>query len=319
MSYAAININFDSLGEAYGFPKGYHDPSFFEVADRFMAFSQQYQFPYSIYVIGQDLEKPENRAVVKAWAKAGHEIGNHSWSHPMNLGALPLELLRPEIERAHTLITETTGIPPCGFIAPAWSTSNAVISVLLDLGYTYDTSVFPSWLMLPAMAKMALNHFGGRQFKNLLGRKDMRLWLNGPRHVYQSSGELVGSKSIYSTRQVTILPLPTNRFGVACWHTMAFVLGWPRYEKLLRSCLEEVDAFYYLVHPADLMAPKDLDPNRTSSLERMEVPLSTKLQYFERALEIILESGRTLVTMGELAKICSEKNSSIEIKDLTVI
>lgn len=106
MKYADININFDSLGEAYGFPTDYHDPSFFEVAERFMSLAQKYNFKYSIYIIGKDLEKPENQAVVKAWAEEGHEIGNHSWSHPLNLGSLPLEQLHQEVLLSHQIITK---------------------------------------------------------------------------------------------------------------------------------------------------------------------------------------------------------------------
>ena len=57
MKYTAINLNFDSLGEAYGFPYGYKDPTFFEVSERFLKVAEKYKFKYSIYVIGKDLEK----------------------------------------------------------------------------------------------------------------------------------------------------------------------------------------------------------------------------------------------------------------------
>lgn len=303
---AAININFDSLSETYGFPQDFRDPIFFQVADRFVALSEKYGFKYSIYVLGKDLEKSENRNVVRQWAKAGHEIGNHSWSHPLNLGAMPQKALREEVERAHAIIHDTVGDPPRGFIAPAWSTSSALLDILIDNGYEYDTSCFPSWLMVPALGKMALNHIGGRQFRNLWSRKDGLLWLAGPRQAYRSCGKLFSEGTCRLMPGIQVLPLPTNSFRMACWHTLVFVLGWTVYEKLLRSCLSEVESFYYLVHPADLMAPEDLDPVRSSTLERMSIPLKTKLKYLERALEIILDSGRTLVTMQELARLSSQ-------------
>ena len=96
------------------------------------------------------------------------------------------------------------------------------------------------------------------------------------------------------------MPLPTNRYRMACWHTLAFEFGWNVYEKILRSCLKEVDAFYYLIHPADLMDTRDLKSGMTH-LERLKTPLETKRKYLERSIEIILESGRKIVTMEELA------------------
>ena len=58
MKYAAMNINFDSLGEAYGFPEGWRDPSFHEVADRLLDIADRYGFKYSIYIIAKDLDGP---------------------------------------------------------------------------------------------------------------------------------------------------------------------------------------------------------------------------------------------------------------------
>ena len=55
----AIDINFDSLNENLGFPKGFKDPSFFKVFDRFLELSNKYNFKYSLYFIGKDLENPE--------------------------------------------------------------------------------------------------------------------------------------------------------------------------------------------------------------------------------------------------------------------
>src|SRR5262245_298697 len=114
MKYAAININFDSLSEALGFPQGFHDKTYFEIADRFFAIAKKYGFKYSIYVIGKDLEQAENRHAVQSWANNGHEIGNHSWSHRLNLGALPYDEMYREVKQAHDAIANTLGTSPHG-------------------------------------------------------------------------------------------------------------------------------------------------------------------------------------------------------------
>ncbi len=115
--------------------------------DRFLKIANRYQAPLSIFVVGQDLQNPEIFARVRDWSNAGHEIGNHSWSHPVNLGCLSPDKVRDEIFRTHEMILKCTGKEPTGFIAPAWSTSKALVNTLIDLDYLYDTSVFPSLLM----------------------------------------------------------------------------------------------------------------------------------------------------------------------------
>jgi len=145
----AISIHLDSLNQAYGFPKGFRDPSFFEGMDRFFQIANRYQTPLSIFVIGKDLQNPEIFSRVRDWSNAGHEIGNHSWSHPVNLGRLSPEKIRDEISRTHEIITKCIGKEPKGFIAPAWATSKLLVNTLIDLDYLYDTSVFPSLLFYP--------------------------------------------------------------------------------------------------------------------------------------------------------------------------
>lgn len=293
MKYAAININFDSIAEMYGFPESYRDPTFHEVADRFFEISDRYNFKYSIYVVGRDLEDAENRARIRDWARDGHEIGNHSWSHLLSLGALPEARLRQEVEKAHKVIAEAVGQEPRGFIAPGWSGSAVLRRILMDLGYEYDTSLFPSVLMYPFLFKVLLNHIGDRRFSTFLRRKDLHYPLVGNRMAHIDR---------WGTGRLAALPLPATRLRLACWHTTAFLFGWRRHKRLLRTCLDEIEYFYYLVHPADLVVQEDLDPARTCRFERMEYDLETKIELFTSAIEEIVNRGRKLVTMHELAE-----------------
>lgn len=96
------------------------------------------------------------------------------------------------------------------------------------------------------------------------------------------------------------MPMPTNRYRIACWHTLGFIFGWKFQQQVLRQSLRELDAFYYLIHPADLTIPQDTLPNKKLYWERLEAPLSQKMAALEQAIEIMLESGREIVTMREL-------------------
>jgi peptidoglycan/xylan/chitin deacetylase (PgdA/CDA1 family) len=295
MKYAAINLNLDSLGEAYGFPDNYKDPSFFEIADRFMMIADKYDFRYTIFVIGKDLLKPENQNKVKEWASKGHEIGNHSWSHPLNLGAMKKSEIQEEVQKAHEIIKNTINIEPKGFIAPGWSTSRKLMEVLIAMNYLYDTSVFPSIVLYPFLLKMFLNHIGDRRLLKIFHRSDLLYFLYKKRHINRQKA---------GNGEIIEMPLPTNKYRIACWHTLAFMIDIKYFLMIMRSCLKDVQAFYYLVHPADLASQDDLDPKRKIHLERLSHPLQMKLELFEKAIKEILADGRKIVTLEELSKNC---------------
>jgi hypothetical protein len=302
MKYAAININFDSIAEMYGFPKDYRDPSFLEVANRFFAISTKYGFKYSIYIVGKDLENEEKREAVKRWHADGHEIGNHSWSHRSDLGALAREEIEEEVGRAHDLISKTIGEEIRGFIAPGWSTSRDLLEVLIGMGYEYDTSSFPSWMMYAALSKVSINFIRDPRLRRVWRRRDLAYCLMGPREPYVTSGSLFGTDAGKRGRTITVLPMPTSRARIACWHTLGFMFGWRLQKMLLRQCVRTNRAFYYLVHPADLLGREDLDPSRIARFERMGTSLDEKLRRFEECIKIVVESESKIVTMRELAK-----------------
>jgi peptidoglycan/xylan/chitin deacetylase (PgdA/CDA1 family) len=298
----AISLNFDSLNEAYGFPPGYRDPSFFYVFDRLTTMCAKDGVPLSIYIVGKDLENPEHAARVRDWADWGHEIGNHSWSHHFNMASLSTSELEQEIVRAHAKITDCIGREPKGFIAPAWATSGAMIGKLLDLGYEYDTSAFPSVLLFPMIAKVAVNHWRApSKGLRMLFRKD---W-HGPFFFPNEPFYLDSHFRIHRNAEpgaLLVLPLPARtRFTPAIWHTLGFMVGWGPVFKGVRGLAGRV-GFYYLIHPADFLSPDDLDPRYRQSLARMNVPLDQKLALLEDAFTTLRALGRPFGTMADVAR-----------------
>lgn len=86
-------------------------------------------------------------ALARECVERGHEVGCHTDSHTM-LDRFPnAASLREDIARSVESITEATGIRPQGFRAPKWSlypqNRDAVLAVLADLGFAYDSSYFP--------------------------------------------------------------------------------------------------------------------------------------------------------------------------------
>lgn len=300
MNDAAVSINFDSLAEAYGYPEGFRDRAFARIGQRFLDLADRHGIRYTIFVIGRDLDNADNRAAVREWAARGHEIANHSWSHRPSLGALGRDAIRREVGRAHEAIAEAAGREPRGFVAPGWSLSRRLLDVLVEFGYTYDSSAFPSWLLFPAIAKAALNHLGDARVLDIPNRRDYGHALIGRRRPFWYAGSLYRAGDP-GRPGLVMLPLPTTRHRMACWHTLGFLFGWRRQTALVRACLDDLESFYYVVHPADLMGPDDLDGDHRLHLERPGGTLDDKLARLDEMFTLIREGGRRIVTMEDLA------------------
>ena len=63
----------------------------------------------TFFVLGQCVQ--ENPAVLQREVAEGHEIGNHSWSHP-NLAKLSDEAVRSQLRRTDELTVKTAGVKP---------------------------------------------------------------------------------------------------------------------------------------------------------------------------------------------------------------
>ena len=77
----------------------------------------------TFFMIGENVER--RAGVARRVAEAGHEIGNHSYSHPIFLYRSPSEI-RWQLRRTQEVIRQAAGIiprfarPPCGVRTPAY-------------------------------------------------------------------------------------------------------------------------------------------------------------------------------------------------------
>jgi len=83
--------------------------------------------------------------VVRRIAAAGHEIASHGYAHRLIYEQTPEEF-RADVTRAKEILEDITGTPVLGYRAPSFSITQRslwALDVLLDVGYRYDSSVFP--------------------------------------------------------------------------------------------------------------------------------------------------------------------------------
>jgi polysaccharide deacetylase family protein (PEP-CTERM system associated) len=76
-------------------------------------------------------------------ALAGHEIASHGYGHEL-LNALSPAAFRADVERSKDLLEEITGVEVRGYRAPSFSITEWAIPILQELGFSYDSSLFPS-------------------------------------------------------------------------------------------------------------------------------------------------------------------------------
>ena len=97
----------------------------------------------TFFVLGMLAEyRPD---VVRKIAREGHEIGLHGQQH-INMRTLTYQEALEDIQKAHKLVTDATGMPVYGYRAPYFSIDESnlhVLEILADLGFRYDSSVFP--------------------------------------------------------------------------------------------------------------------------------------------------------------------------------
>lgn len=107
--------------------------------DEILAVLDRFQVKATFFPIGENIELyPE---VTKRVCEAGHEIGNHTYTHA-HVSKLSEEALRKEIEDTAALIKAQCGVTPVLFRPPGGDISDSAVKLVNEMGYRY---VLWSW------------------------------------------------------------------------------------------------------------------------------------------------------------------------------
>ncbi len=99
----------------------------------------------TFFVLGYLAEN--NPELIKMISDAGHEVGSHGYSHTQ-VFKLTQEEYDLELSRTNQAIMKIIGKPPIGFRAPIFSIiekSFWAFDILLKNGFTYDSSIYPTF------------------------------------------------------------------------------------------------------------------------------------------------------------------------------
>jgi peptidoglycan/xylan/chitin deacetylase (PgdA/CDA1 family) len=254
----------------------------------------------TLFVVGKDIEEDaEGAHIVSELAKAGHEIANHSYSHPYHLVRLDREGIAAELDRGAAAIAQVAGQAPVGFRAPGYEISADLLALLCERGYRYDSSTFPAIpYYLAKAAVMAGLRLAGRTSGSILGSPKV---LGAPCAPYHPA-----ASEPYRRGDLPIVELPVTVTPLLRLHvigtTLVIAPEWLR-RQLVASALK-TRHFNLELHGIDLAdaATDGMSPELVRRQPDLRVPLERKLAALDRTLTQAREAGARFVPLAEAAR-----------------
>ncbi|MFW6023558.1 MAG: polysaccharide deacetylase family protein, partial [Myxococcota bacterium] len=239
-----------------------------------------------------------NANVLRGLRDAGHELANHSHHHRYDVTRCDRDTIRSEIAGGAAAIERAAGVTPRGFRAPGYTVNDTVMRVLDELGYAYDSSVFPCPPYYGAKAAaLASIHLRGRRSHSILD--DPRV-LGAPADPYR-----VGRPYWSRGHGVLELPVGVTRgvTGRLPYIGTSVVLAGPRGAPLLTRAIEGRRLVNLELHGIDLADAHDDDlgflrPHQPD-LRRSR---RTKESALRAALARLRRAGYAFVTLNEAAE-----------------
>ena len=274
---ATISIDVDPVDLhliGYGWPGLPPDPvAYVAGLPRLAEAFERHRLRATFFCVGRDAaaHAPELRAL----AAGGHEIASHTWSHPIGFASLPRAKQLAELADSRRVLSEVSGFGVVGFRAPNFDMNATVVPRLVEAGYRYDASAYPTPMLVPARVLLALKS------RDPMGVVAMRPWpftWNRLPYTWRAGGT-----------EVREFPLAVTRgWRMPVYHTMRWLSGERSFEAELDGFARHGETLSYALHAVDVlgMAEDRVDP-RLAKHPGMDRPLAAKLAMLDRTLAAI--------------------------------
>lgn len=249
----------------------------------------------TFFVVGEDLGDEALAAGLRRLVARGHELANHSATHPYGFPQLSSAEQRREIEQGHQAILAHSGVAPVGFRAPGYALTATVVQVLEELGYRYDSSLLPSPPYGLAKAAAVL---GGRLRgrRSAAGRVDPRgLW--APSQPYRPDPRLPWRRGDAALIELPIGTTPGLRLPIV---GTSIILAGPALRGMLLAGARARGGLCVELHALDLLVPErdGLEPRLVALRPDLRLPLGLRRR---RLAEFFRALGGSASTMASLA------------------
>lgn len=228
----------------------------------------------TFFCVGRDAAA--NAGQLRALAAAGHEIASHTWSHPVGFASLPPDRQVAELADSRRALAEASGSEVVGFRAPNFDMHAGVVPRLAAAGYRYDASAYPTPLLVPARAVLALK---SRDPLRVLAMRPWPFTWNRLPYTWRAGGAEI--------REFPLAVTPVLRWPV--YHTMRWVSSGRGLEAAIDGFARRGEPLSYALHAVDALGlTEDGVDARLAKHPGMDRPLAAKLEVLERTLEAIV-------------------------------
>jgi hypothetical protein len=273
---------------------------------RYLELFARHDVRATFFVVGADLASQAARALVRDIVAAGHEVGNHSHTHPYDLARLPAARVAEEIRRAHDEISSAAARNVIGFRAPGYDVSAVMLEEIARLGYLYDSSIFPApgYYAAKAMVMAALR---------VAGRSSGAVMTNPRALIAPADPYRPSPAAPWRRGQATVVELPiavTPRLRIPAIGTN-LLLAPARLRAHWVRRMRGRPFFNFELHGIDL-CDADLDGLPSELVARqpdLRATLDVKREALAATLAQVKELGGRFVTLREVAQVVQRQGA----------
>ncbi|HSW60983.1 MAG TPA: polysaccharide deacetylase family protein [bacterium] len=303
MKTISFNIDVDPLINYYSIHGlGSHDtdpdPVYECGVKRFLELFDRYGIKATFFITAGGLNG-KVAGILRKIVEKGHEIGNHSYSHDYRLTLMNDDEIFEEIKKNHEAIKELTGFECLGFRSPGYNSSEAIISSLRKMNYSYDSSLFPSFsYYLAKWLLINLKRLAGRRSRSVISSFLDAFGFYQPEFIDKNIKDVKKTGTLVEIPITTLFPpagIPLIGTSLICFPKWLINL-------MLRNSLKR-DIVNIEFHGIDLVEITDstsLIPLKNIQPD-LKYSLAHKIQRFEDVIKFYVENGYKFLTLSEIA------------------
>lgn len=258
---ASISLDLDNL---WSYMKIHGDtgwnefPSYLDcVVRRVLPFLAGMNLKITFFIVGQDAALEKNREPLRRITEAGHEIANHSFHHEPWMHLNSSAEIHDELARAEEAIERATGKHTQGFRGPGFSHSPRLIEALMQRGYQYDASTFPTYIGPLARAyyfmKSDLSADDAEKRRQLFGKFS---------EGFRPLRPYLWTRDGYRMAEIPVTTMPLFKVPIHMSYLLYLglyseVLSRAYFSAALRLCKVTATPISMLLHPLDFLDRSD--------------------------------------------------------------
>jgi len=301
MKQASFNIDVDPVwcyyaihGIDYSAIKS--DPIYTAAIDRFLEMLNEEDVKATFFITAKNFNDSEIEILQRVLAE-GHEIASHSHSHDYRLIWKPVDEIRKDLLLNEAFFAEKLGIKPRGFRAPGYNTNSKLISVLKELEYSYDSSMFPSFsYYLAKWLIINLKKLTGKQSASFIASFRDAFSTYKPYYAGEKITDRADDKKLAEFPITTLLTVPFIGTSIIAFPEFAIDLMLKMLSKREFINIETHGIDLADVDDSDVYGPiRKIQPDLKHSAEK-------KLQRFRKVIRHFKNEGFEFKTLDALSE-----------------